>query len=60
MIVARCFKCCEFLEMCIDFGAVQVVYFESSDKHEPSLTLSSDCNLVYVVVKLPRETGVPL
>jgi len=22
------------------FGAVQIVHFESSDKHEPSLTLS--------------------
>ena len=26
-------------ETCIDFGRVQVVHFESSDKHEPSLTL---------------------
>ena len=27
-------------EICIDFGTVQVVHFESSDKHEPSLTES--------------------
>jgi len=26
-------------KMCIDFGAIQVVYFESSDKDEPSLDL---------------------
>ena len=24
---------CEFFEMCIDFGAVKVVHFKSSDKH---------------------------
>ena len=27
------------LEVCTDFVAVQVVHFESSDKHEPSVTL---------------------
>ena len=28
-----------WIEMCIDFDAVHVVHFKSSDKHKPSLTL---------------------
>ena len=39
---------CEFLEMCIHFGAVKVVHSKSSDKRESSLTLRVAVNKSYI------------
>ena len=38
-----------FFEICAAFAAVQIVHFESSEKHEPSLTLRGALNK-----RLPR------